>query len=172
MNRNRTIIGTLAVLMLVSLAAVPVSAAVWGNVIWNATSAQYNSNQTYTWGNVTPVEQPVAYFIAIRNPAGTYVQNTTHLANGGTGVGSYILNSQGTWTVYLGNSTNATVYSDTINVPGIYWPAVTDVLEGLGVSFIPALLGLIVAYMPLLILLAVVPFIFGFMKVLLDKINF
>jgi hypothetical protein len=167
MIRNRiSIIGTMAVLMLIGIAAVPVSADhVIGHVTWNESSVALDTTATYSWyGNVEPVE----YFIAIVDPDGTEVVNDTHYPNGGNGVGSYSVDIPGTWRVSIGNTTTTNQTYDDLTVGSTGWYDIGSTVRAF-VGIIPDLIDLVVGVAPLVVLFGLIGFLVKFFPVLLDK---
>jgi len=55
---------------------------------------------------------------------------------------------------------------------GIDWSNITAIIEGVASNLIPSMVNLVTAVVPLLIILAVVGFIMGFLKRILDMLHF
>ena len=157
MKRNPKLIGTLAVLVLICIASVPVMAVhgIVGNIYWNDTSVDVDTSVTYNWKNSG---EPVAYFIAVVNPDGDEVDNTTHYANGGNGVETVALNMAGTWRVSIGNTTTTNQTYDDLDVGATGWYNIGETIGGI-IGFLPSLLSLVVSVVPFIIVASLVSFI-------------
>jgi len=169
MTRNRiNIIGTLAVLMLIGIAAVPVMAAhEVGTITWNESSVNVDTTATYSWsGNLEPVE----YFVAITDPDGTEVENATHYPNGGNGVGTYTVDIPGTWRVYIGNTTTTNQTYDDLTVGATGWYNVADTIRAIA-GIIPDLIDLVIGIAPLVVLFGLIGFLVKFFPKILDMLR-
>ena len=54
----------------------------------------------------------------------------------------------------------------------INWTPITAIIEGVATNLIPAMVNLVTAVVPLLIILAIVGFILGFLKRILELLHF
>lgn len=161
---NRNIIGTLAVLvLLIGIASVPVNAAVT-TIAWTDASAQIGTSEGYSYTTQPP---GVYFWLNITDPSGLKVKSSSVF--NGTGSGTWTLSKIGTWTVSIGNATNTA--SDTIDVPALYWPSITDLVGGLGTELIPAFVSLVTSWVPLAVILIVMGFVLVFMRKILDHIH-
>jgi len=148
-------------LLLIGILASPALAVATGTIAWN--ESHYTVGDTgsyiYTCGGVA------LCIINVSGPSG-YLYNGTNTSV--TGVRTQALSTAGTYTAYVRNG--ATVLDSDEATVSIF-AGIMDVITAITGTFIPDMVGFIVAIVPLIVIGALVAFVGGFFDKLLDLIK-